>query len=48
MRDAMKAGMKWFALVDRQTSAAPSVDGHARNREWQKRNAVLGILQGAK
>jgi hypothetical protein len=39
--------MKWFTLVDHQTSARPSLGAHTHNREWQERNAVLGILPGA-
>lgn len=48
MRIATKAGMEWYALVDRRTSAGPSIGAHTLNREWQERNAVLGTQPGAK
>lgn len=48
MRNAMKTGMEWYALVGHQTSATPSIGAHTRSREWQERNAAISVLPRAK
>lgn len=48
MRNAMKAGMEWYDLVDHQTFATPSKGDDLSKHEWHERNVAFSTLSRAK